>query len=215
MNLRWEADGFFINLATEIIGIIITISYVNWVLERHEKKKWQTTEERVTNRLLILLNGIVGGIRNGVGISPDIIDNRVLVTGNTQAINKEIMRAAIEIVLPAIYQQVFLLQEKNWRNLAENLQNANHQVITFLEMFQNRLSPFQISTLLDIQEKIERSLIFYETFPELAGVPKEKLPKTKTPPEQLQQQGYESTVTHLQNIIELCSRLSRTITQNA
>lgn len=215
MNLLWEADGFFVNLATEIIGIILTISYVNWVLETHEKRRWQTTNVRVMNRLLILLNGVISGIRNGLRIPPDIVDESVFKTGDIKAINKEVVRTALEIIFPAIYPQIISLQEESWRKLAGNLRNSNHQVIAFLDMFQNRLSPDQISTLLDIQEKLERSLIFYETFPDLAGVPKDRLPKTRTPPEQLQQDGYESTATHLQRTIELCSKLSRATTLNA
>ena len=118
MNSQWEANGFFINLATEVIGIILTISYVNWVLQTHEKKKWKTTDERIANRLLILLNGIVSGIRSGLGISPDVIDERVIATGDNASINKEVMRVAREIIVPVVYLQVRKFKQEEWRNLA-------------------------------------------------------------------------------------------------
>ena len=40
VNQWWDAQGFFVNVATELLGIVVTVAYVDWVLKRHEQQRW-------------------------------------------------------------------------------------------------------------------------------------------------------------------------------
>ena len=47
--LEW--DGFFLNLSTELIGIVVTVGYVDHILKKHEARKWRIPRSRVNHRL--------------------------------------------------------------------------------------------------------------------------------------------------------------------
>ncbi len=204
----WKADGFFLNLATELVGILITICYVDWILRQHEKQKWLPTDVRITNRLRNLLNSTIIGIRDGLGCGPEVIDNRVMPTLDTIAIHKDIIRVAEHVIAPTALHRVQALDQNGWNLLARHIQNAHNGVLAFLNAFQARLSPDQISDLLDLQESLSNSLTLYALFPEIMGVPEDHLPQTTTPPKVLQQSAYESTAKEIQRICELAKRIS-------
>lgn len=207
----WEADGFFLNLATELVGILTTISYVDWVLRQHERQKWKPIDTRIANRLRILLNAVVSSIRSGLGYGSEIFDERVMLSGDLIACHKEIIRVGEHVIAPSIHQRVRSLDAGGWTSLARQVGHAYNGTLVFLNAFQNRLSPEQIGHLLDIQERLSDSLTWYSTFPELMGVPADKLPETKSPPEELQQYGCESTAKELQKVLWLAKELSETV----
>lgn len=215
IHTRWPADGFFLNLATEIIGILITIVYVDRIFKRHEMQRWLSTDTRIANRLRILLNAIVTGIRAGLGFGPEVLDEGCLVSKSPIAIHNEIIRIAEHVISPAVYHRVRALDSRGWKSLATQVANSHNGTLTFLNAFQARLSPEQTSDLLDLQEALSNSLIFYTVFPDLAGVTERDLPKTRTPPEVLQQSGYEATAKELQRVLALTKRISQSITRDA
>lgn len=214
IHREWPAEGFFLNLATEIVGILITISYVDWILKQHEKQRWQSTDKRIANRLRILLNATVSGIRDGLGFDPDIIDERVLMSQNPIAIHNESIRVAEHVISPVVYQRVRALDPRGWKSLATHITNAHNGTLAFLSAFQARLSPEQISDLLDLQEALSNSLTFYTVFHDLAGVPEDKLPQTRTPPAILQKSGYEATAKEIQTALALAKKLSQVFAQD-
>jgi hypothetical protein len=59
LHIKWPAGGFFLNLSTEIIGILITVCYVEWILRRHERQQWSRMDAKIADRLRILLNANV------------------------------------------------------------------------------------------------------------------------------------------------------------
>jgi hypothetical protein len=211
IHTKWAADGFFLNLSAGLIGILITVSYVDWILRRNERQKWALTDVRIASRLRILLNGTLSGIRGGLGFGPEIFDESVLSTGDPIAIHSEIIRIGQHVISPTAKQRIRKLDPRGWKLLAAHLQNAHNGAVSFLNAFQARLSPDQITRLLDLQESLANSLTFYSVFPDLAGVAASQLPETRTPPEILQRHGYESTEKELQRVIKLSKELSDSV----
>lgn len=215
IHREWSADGFFLNLATEIVGILITISYVAWIIKQNEKQRWLSTDTRITNRLRILINATVSGIRDGLGINHDILNERVMASGNFIEMHNEIIRIAEHVISPVVLQRIQSLDSTGWKSLATHVANSHNGTLTFLNVLQSRLSPEQISDLLDLQESLSNSLTFYTIFHELAGVPDDQLPETRTNPKVLQQSGYESTSIELQRALALAKSLSQSVSDVA
>lgn len=172
LHAKWNADGFFLNLATELIGILITICYVDWILSQHEQQRWASTDERIANRLRVLLNGTVSGLRSGLGFGIEVLDQRVWATLDAYAMHKDVMRVGEHVIAPAALSRIQGLDQKGWVSLARYIQDAHNGVLTFLNAFQARLSPDQISDILDLQEALATSLSYYSTFPDIMGVPR-------------------------------------------
>lgn len=212
VHVYWiKADGFFLNLATELIGILITICYVDWILREHEQQRWLSTDSRIANRLQILLNATISGLRRGLGFGTDVLNEQTIYSLDEYAMHKDVMRVGEHIIKPSAQSRVKALDKIGWVKLAEQIQNSHNGVQSFLNAFQNRLTPNQISDLLYLQDALAKSLTSYTTFPDIMGVPENELPKTKTPPEMLQQFGCESTSKELQNICDIAKKLSESI----
>jgi hypothetical protein len=214
IHTLWEADGFFLHLATEIVGILITICYVDWILREHEQEKWRATDTRIANRLRILLNVIVSSIRHGLGYGPEILNERVMASLDLITTHKEVIRVGEHVIAPSVHHRIRSLDADGWKSLARQIEHAYNGTLVFLSTFQSRLSPEQISHLLDIQESLSNSLVSYTTFPELMGVPEDQLPETKTPPKDLQQYSCESTANEIHKVLAIAKKLSETLDED-
>jgi len=51
INFWFSLGGFFMNLATELVGIIITVSYVDWIISREQEREWAKTKKYITYRI--------------------------------------------------------------------------------------------------------------------------------------------------------------------
>lgn len=78
-----------------------------------------------------------------------------------------------------------------------------------LDRFSFRLEPREVELLLSIQASIQSALVFWRVFPDLAGVPPERLPGANIPPQGTQSRGYDDTAKQLEefmvNVIELAT----------
>ncbi len=214
INTRLSLDGLFINLSATFIGIALTVSYVDWILRMREAERWRSTDMRIASRLTILLNSTLSGIRAGLGFNVDILDFKTLQSGDLLAAHKEIVRIAQQIISPSLHKCIASLDQKGWQTLAFHMTNAHNGILSFLGAFQSRLDPKQICDLLDLQDSLAKSMISYKIFPELLGVPVDRLPTTTTPPQILQAFGINETANDLARVITLAASLSNSIAKS-
>jgi hypothetical protein len=127
------------------------------------------------------------------------------------AIHNEVIRVAGHVISPILPQRIRALDQNGWKSLATQIQHSRNGVAVFLNTFQSRLNPDQITILLDLEDSLSQSLTFYTIFPDIAGVPIDQLPDTRTPPEQLQRDFCELTATDLRKVLALAKELSETI----
>jgi hypothetical protein len=210
----WSQEAIYVNLTTEILGIIVTVSYVAWILRWQEEQKWKSTDDRILNRLKVLLNSILSSIRVGLGISFDVFQKRIPISNsvNLNDVHKEMISVSENVISPMILQHIRNLDTKGWKSLATQIANAHNSILVFLNAFHLRLSPDQISILLDLEETLSKSLFFYTITPEYVGVPSDKLPNLKNfTSKEWQESGFKSTTVDLQNVITLVKKLSQTI----
>jgi hypothetical protein len=208
LNTIQSMDGFFLNLATELLGIIVTIAYVDWVLRAHEREVWRGTSARIRNRLGVLSNATVTGLRSSLGFGADYLDQRALRTNDMKQISAEVMRVGIHVLLPALRWRLEMLDAKGWKSLANRLQEIWQQAERLLDQFGHRLAPTDIELLLDLQQEIDSSLTFWRTFPDIAGVPDSDLPPTKTDTVALKAAWNDLTAEALARILRLAKSIS-------
>ena len=180
-----------------------------WILKWHDEQKWKSTDIRVSNRFKVLLNSIVSGIRSGLGISFDVLQTRISTSTDLNDFHKEIIGVSEKVIYPLIPERVKNLDPKGWKSLSTQIVCAHNNVLTFFNTFHARLSPDQIAVLLDLQETLSHSLMFYTVTPEFAGEPSDNL--SESGHRVWQQYGINSTVEDLQKTILLVKQLSQSI----
>ncbi len=136
-------SGVFANLATELLGIVITVFYVDWVIRNHEREKWQRVDERIAERLRILLNCTVSCMRGGLAI-----DFRALKTNinDPYLMHLDVMRVGTEVIGPRAESIVGSLDSAGWKRLADRFFEARSAVSEFVQFFQSRVSPTNLLT---------------------------------------------------------------------
>ncbi len=208
LHYRWDSDGLLINLTTEVIGIVVTVTYVDRIIHWHESERWRGTDMRISCRLKVYINAVISGVRTGLGFGPDIMDQAEIMSGDPVRGHLEVLRVAQHVLEPASRGRLNGLDEEGWRRLAGHLQSMWTEAERLLDRFPHRLKPRQVELLLDIQSAISSALVFWITFPDLAGVPVDKLPESKTPPEVLQSLGYDSTAKEIKRILVLAREIA-------
>jgi hypothetical protein len=211
LHMYWSADGFFLNLATELVGILITVAYVDWILRHHEEERWSGTKARISTRLQQFASSTVTGIRVSFGFKTDVFDHSVLEAGGPQDATREVMRVAEHVLMPAAGVRIAALDPAGWKNLSLHLQTMSLEAGKLLDRFGSRLKPGAVETLLDIQQALDSAQTFWRVFPDIAGVPPERLPKTKTPAEELQTSWNNLTARELRKVLNGVKSLSEMV----
>jgi len=207
LHTLWDLDGLLVNLSASFLTIIVTVFYVDWVLRTHETGRWTRTDQRIAQRLEVFVNALVSALRVSLGFGPDIMDQSVVLSQDIAAGHKETLRIAEHVLSPAMQARVEQLDEASWKLLARQLQWIWTEAERLLDRFSYRLSPRQIELLLDIQTAAQYALTFYQTFPDIAGVPADRLPEGRTSPELLQEFGCETTAKQLRKLLDLARQL--------
>lgn len=203
----WDYDSALVNLGTGLVVVMVTVLYVDWVIRRHEAERWSGTDARVTQRIEVFENALISSVRRGLGFSPDILNLDYPRTIDPEQVHQEILRIAEHVLAPAARARVADLDETGWKLLMTSLQSICAEAERILDRFYHRLRPRQVEILLDIQSSIDRALIPWRTFPDIMGVPSERLPQSRTPPEDLQSFGCESTAEALRQLMTLAIEL--------
>jgi hypothetical protein len=188
-------------MAAGLIGILVTVSYVHWMLKWHQEQAWRTVDTQIQSRIQVFLNSLLSGLRSALGFDLDILDERVMRSMDPILMSREVMRIGAEVIAPSVRNRLDILTPDQWRRLAQHLHSSFQQITRIMDAFGSRLRPKHYSSLLEIQNELRAAMTFYEVFPDMAGVPEHMLPRSKTPPEVLKRQGYESTAHHIRKVI--------------
>ncbi len=208
VHLRWPADGFFLNLSAGFVGSLVTIGYVDGILRRHEKENWRKADYRIQTRINKLASATITDIRETFGFGLEVFDREAMKTGSPEIIRKEVIRVAIHVLSPMAKTKISTFNQEQWKSFSACLQRASTEFGALIDRFGHRLEPSMITTILDLQQHLESAQIFWQVFPDVAGVPVAQLPKMNTSPEEMQAAWCELTARDIQMVLKLTTVLS-------
>jgi hypothetical protein len=165
INWIFPLDGFFINLSTEIIGIILTVVYVDLIIRRHEKMKWKNVNQRVSEQLIIMVNSVLSSIRDACKYSiEDVAGHDALYKLSRMNINNmtlELIKGTEKVIEPNLQNKIKNFDQTTWNTLTTNIGNIHNACINYVSMFANIMNPRQYELVLDLQNQ---SFKVYENF---------------------------------------------------
>ena len=156
-----EGSGLFINLVTECFGILFTVVYVDWVLDKHEERRWAGANSRVNERVRVMGIAAFSDIRWVMGYDPEIVANV-----DPDDPGPEILRVSEELVEPTIRYTVESFKDHRWESLMRKLSDIRRGADRLLDRFGRSLSPAQMEALLDLQAQTQAAQTLHRTFPE-------------------------------------------------
>ena len=207
--LGW--DGFFLNLATESIGILVTVAIVDRLLARHEVAQWKEADSQIRRRLQVFVNSAISEIRVTFQLY-DALDSRVPMT-DCEALHKEVVRTATQIFEPMAADRIAALDIQGWKRLYEGTVRVHSNSDFLIQRFSHRLSPAQQKLLLEIQDAAFSATILYYTIPEFAGSVRDPLPPSngRTNPEELRRSINSGATEGVRKLLKLSADLSNTL----
>lgn len=161
LHIRIGWDGIFINLATEIIGIVITIVYVNFMIEQIEKKKWRLPKEEINKQITNYVDNSINNLLYSLGYSyndqdwSDFINKSQNFTG--RAFSNIYHRHLIDI------SKTFLSRSNNLREgdfsplhtekISDFMDEITNNSMRILNLYREWLLPDQLVRLIKILEE--------------------------------------------------------------
>ena len=165
----FERDsGLFINLATEIFGIIITIVFVNWIIERNNKILWAKTDRRLTYKLQRYATLFIRKI-NGLFHLPTISIPHLKGKDPFIHIYQSYIRYVNETIIPNLKEYFFKFTQNDWEIFDQEMKNELNEVYKIQILFSPHFQPAFNHWFLDIIEKMEDIRQDYELFKDEDG----------------------------------------------
>lgn len=174
---HWTCEpitGLLVNLSATFIGAIITVWYVDRVVERHEARQWEQVKIKLANRIERAANVCINSIRTALGVSADVVFP--FASDADPKVRRLKMEEMANSVLAPRITELNNLDQKGWLSLAGNLQNAFGYVDQLLAEFALRLEPRLTEALMTLQDRIGSILSSHATFPDIFGVAPNNLP---------------------------------------
>ena len=212
-------DGLLINLATEVLGIILTVYFVDRIIRNYESEKWRGVELKIKKYIQVLVNAIISSFRLAFGFSLEDTCNREVYirvlnnpNENIHLMDSELVRISKEILEPSVFVHVANMNKKSWDLLNANLKNASNSVERIISLFGAKLTPEQIEILLDVQEIIDNFIMQEATWPDFIAVSEENLPTGgRMPAKELQHQIYIQLSRNIESMLLKVRELYGTI----
>lgn len=130
----FSTEGFFINLTTEFLGILVTVLLVNHLLVRQEQDRWRQTDKRIQQHIEKVVD-VVADITSLLSIEE--VPLQELREGNPSLLLSRLNR----------------LDKEHWGQLQALANLTAKNVEWVIGMFQFRLNPdTQLPALLDMHE---------------------------------------------------------------
>lgn len=201
----WQ--GICANLAVTFIGILLTVMYVDYILKQQEKGRWAGAKSLINRRIERFAIVASTQFRLAFGYSSDIY-KRDIDMNDPLIRRKEIIRINENILLPSLNNKIQKLDHADWKKLAKQLQLYWEGGEKLYEVFGNRIDPEIVTSILGIQDEIESILILYSTWPDIIGVPDEKLPFSTKTDLRKNKSALENLISeHVNKILRLSSQL--------
>jgi hypothetical protein len=174
----WQ--GFFVNLGTTFIGVLFTFLYVDTILQRHERQQWAEAKARILRRIEQLANVIITQCRLSFNFGMDIFSEVSRDPGTyLDTMRAEMIRIAENVLTPAAAPKIDRMDQAEWKKFIERVQTIWQAADHNIELFGNKLDPQILALLLNVQDTAWSFIGSYMTWPDIYGVPDDKLPVSK------------------------------------
>lgn len=214
INYFFSCYGFFINLSTELIGIIITVFYVDYILKKKESENWIQVEKKVSEELRKFINITITSIRS-IFNDYDFIEylskeGCISNPIDIQLMNKKLIEFSKEILGPLTFDKISLINQSDWKKLKNLLFDLQNDTDRLLTIFGTKLAPQQYEYLLAIQVTLKSITSSISLVPDILGVPDDELPPN-TNAKSLKEFFNESIAKEINNLLNNCCELSNSL----
>jgi hypothetical protein len=175
----FPSGGFFLNLGTELLGILLTVGGVDLILRHEESRRWHGAHARIAQRLEAVANVTWSQFRVAFGFNTNVFNETAFLSTDPRLRRSEGIRIAENIVVPAALSGVRALDRKSWMQLDNQLRLTSVSVDRLVELFSSHFEADVLCDLLELQDHLTSIISLYSTWPDMLGVPDDELPPSR------------------------------------
>lgn len=158
-------SGLLINLATEVLGIGITVFVVDQLLDMHERDRWFGLDAHIGAHLRNAARIHILAIRSGLDINPNDLIAGLDVLDDESGWERGYFTAVARLVEPQISSAAESLDGTLWTEVMTAVQAVPADFDRLIAKFLHRLSPDTQKAMLEIQDLARQTLAPYEIAP--------------------------------------------------
>lgn len=167
-------NGLWLNLATEFAGIVVTIIYIEYVIDRNNQKKWKPINENIQEMVLFYTNSLLTSLRSAQGHSEYQFQEDSDAVKNKQKSNLESTQGIIEyykkIVLPNQEYAFLNLNENEWNTLISDWDEVRSESLNCQKMYNAVLDSKHIEILMYITKSLSWITKFYNVWSDIIPI---------------------------------------------
>lgn len=153
LNCNVEDGGLLINIATEMFGIFITVTIVNYIIYKNEMDKWGDVEKIITRKLKTLTYNF--HIRISEKIKVSLMDEFNPYKSLAGRIDITRLKKALDEKLE---DSINKLTGKETDNLIQIIREEKNYLTQIIDYVERKSSLLQQTVLYDIDEKFNNIL---------------------------------------------------------
>jgi hypothetical protein len=170
LNLLIPWQGFFLNLAVTLIGILFAVLYVDYILKQHEENRWAPAKLLIEKKIFDFATITVSQFRVAFKINYEVLNREVIFGDNLSEIREEMVRLAQSILLPSVDSSMEILTKTDRETLIRQLKITWENADKLLSTYGNWIEPEKFVLIMEIQEEIWNIIYLCVTFPEIAEI---------------------------------------------
>jgi hypothetical protein len=202
------SHDLLVNLTATFIGSILTVAYIDKVLERRNELRWAGLRSRAARRLFLFANSYITAVRVAIEISSDVIDNDEEPSQDLRIMRTRMIRV-VDQVLPPNISRIRQMSVDGWQRLSTSLGASSEMGDRLLGLFGKNFAPRINELILDIQNASQSVVSTYAIWPDLLGVPADELPRRRDGSSTLSLQLANYRIVELNSVklLKLCGEL--------
>jgi|GEM_PF-6064134 len=152
-------SSLLLNLATELLGIIVTIWFVDRILRAYEEKRWEKSKSSVCKRLEIFCFESFIRLNNIIDLRGIVLPAHLIGTGQVIYVNNLIFGEHRSALAKEIRNRI--TSEPLDEEAFEALKRLSDDILRIIDAFSSLLEPVQFSYLLNTFEELHRFMARY------------------------------------------------------
>jgi len=170
-----SVDDLALNLATDLITIVITVLYVDWAVRQHDKESWRTAEKYIASEAASVANTFIRDVAEALRIEDQIFPRPV--PRDVREIQETILANVASLDRLAVEDALAKLTAPRWKGLISIIEARRADSTPVISQFAARLSADQLSGILAFRRVCSSILGTYSLFDDFLGVPVTNLQK--------------------------------------
>ena len=166
-----------LNLATDLITIIVTVLYVNWVIGQHDKARWSTAEKHISSEAAALAHAFIRDVAVALRIEDELFPKPASL--DVQAIQASILDRVATIDRFVIEDALAKLTKPRWEGFISVVKARRADSSPIISQFASRMNADQLSSMLAFRQVCSSIVGAYSVFEDFLGIPVPNLPKVK------------------------------------